>query len=110
MLLNLYDKNKEIANLEKHACKNRILIETSNSNIIFHIKKSYKWFKAASSDTFAPAFACLNRVKTYSVNLFVSLAKWENGVGLVNKIHKKGPFTFVSASFEVTAGSARTSA
>ena len=39
MLLNLYDKNKEIANLEKHACKNRILIETSNSNIIFHIKK-----------------------------------------------------------------------
>ena len=31
-------------------------------------------------------------------------------VGLVNKIHKKGPFTFVSASFEVTAGSARTSA
>lgn len=45
----------------------------------FISKKSYKWFKAASSDTFTPAFACLNRVKTYSVNLYVSLAKRENG-------------------------------
>ena len=32
------------------------------------------------------------------------------GLHVVNKIHKKSPFTFVSASFEVTAGSARTSA